>query len=146
MKVLFKISQRFLVEISSKLVVEFFELKTRRPSVLRLKYINEDASRSQIFQGLSAHSTSIASMRKQLFFRAVSACSLRVRRSRSDCAVGFSTAYSSAGSGGRTTCSGGTVKRGSTTIPSRAKIASLSCVLQYSHRRGGSRVDFSQKG
>ena len=92
MKVLFRISQRFFIEILSKLVVEFSELKTRRPSVPRLKYINEEFFRSEIFQGLSPHSTPIASMRKQLFFHAVFACSLRVRRSRSDCAVEFSTA------------------------------------------------------
>ena len=65
MKIVFKTSQRFLVEISSRLTVKFFELKSRRPSVARLKYINEDDFRSQIFQGLSPHSMPIASILKQ---------------------------------------------------------------------------------
>ena len=88
-KVLFKTSQRFFVEILSRLTVKFFELKTRRPSVPRLKYINEDAFRSQRFHDLSPHRMPTASMSWQWFSHAVFACSLRVRRSRSDCAVGF---------------------------------------------------------
>ena len=41
---------------------------------------------------------------------------------------------------------GGSANSRSTSIPSRARIASLSCVLQCSYRSGGSRVAFSQKG
>ena len=59
------ISQRFRVEISSRLTVEYLELNTRRPSVPKLKYISEDAFRSQICHGLSPHRMPTAATRWQ---------------------------------------------------------------------------------
>ena len=62
---MFKRSQRFLIEFSSKLTAKFLELKTLRPSVPRLKYIRDDAFGSQTFHGLSPHSIPTVSRRRQ---------------------------------------------------------------------------------